>query len=90
MMNTRIGREFFNYLVLILARNSLFYSPHKPQRPIKYQLAVFLIQYGQRASDTLDIAAKLSIADCGNALTFCVEASLTPSQQRPHLLGSGD
>ena len=70
MMNTRIGRETFDYLVSKLAWNPLFYSPHKPQQLIKYQLAAFLIQYGQCASDTLNSAAKLSIGH-GSVHNYC-------------------
>ena len=62
--------QFYDYLVSILARNPLFYSPHKSQRPIKYQLAGFLIWYGQRTSDTLDVAAKLSIGH-GSVHNYC-------------------
>ena len=70
MMNTRIERETFDYLVSKLAWNPLYYSPHKPQQPIKYQLAAFLIWYGQCASDTLDIAAKLFIGH-GSVHNYC-------------------
>ena len=44
-MIARLGLDTFNHLVWILTQNSLFLLPWKPQHPVKYQLAVFLIQY---------------------------------------------
>jgi hypothetical protein len=70
MIIARLGRNTFDLLVWILSQNSLFVSPWKPQRPVKYQLAAFLIRYGQRGSDTLDVAAKLSIGH-GSVLNYC-------------------
>ena len=69
-MIARLGRDTFDRLVLILSQSSLFLSPRKPQHPVKYQLAAFLIRYGQRGSDTLDVAAKLSIGH-GSVLNYC-------------------
>ena len=71
-MIARLGRDTFDRLVWILSQNSLFLSPRKPQRPVKYQLAAFLIRYGQleQGSDTLDVAAKLSIGH-GSVLNYC-------------------
>jgi hypothetical protein len=70
-MIARFGRDTFDRLVWILSQNLLFPSPRKPQRPVKYQLATFLILgYGQRGSDTLDVAAKLSIGH-GSVLNYC-------------------
>ena len=37
MMNTRIGRETFNYLMSILAQNPLFYLLHKPLVAVKHK-----------------------------------------------------
>ncbi|KIL57043.1 hypothetical protein M378DRAFT_88415 [Amanita muscaria Koide BX008] len=57
-----VGRDMFDRLVYILAPNPIFHSPRKQQHHVKFQLAAFLIRYGQQGSDTLDVAAKLSIA----------------------------
>ena len=69
-MIARLGWDAFDLLVWILAQNLLFVLPCKPQHPIKYQLAAFLIQYGQWGSDTLDVTAKLSIGH-GSVLNYC-------------------
>ncbi|KAJ3925736.1 MAG: hypothetical protein NXY57DRAFT_1043852 [Lentinula lateritia] len=59
--NYRMSRDMFDHLVYILAQNQIFYSPKKRQRHIKFQLATFLICYGQRSSPVLDAASKLGL-----------------------------
>ncbi|KAJ3749666.1 hypothetical protein DFH05DRAFT_703689 [Lentinula detonsa] len=46
--NHRMSRNMFDRLAFILAPNAVFYSPKKKQWHLKYQLATFLIRYGQR------------------------------------------
>ncbi|KAG1859739.1 hypothetical protein F4604DRAFT_1930457 [Suillus subluteus] len=43
----RVGRATFDRLVQILEQNPIFESTgRKPQRPVRYQLACFLLRYG--------------------------------------------
>lgn len=64
----------FDCLVHILAPNPIFHSPQKKQHHVKFQLAAFLIWYGQQGSDTLDVAAKLSIGH-GTVHNYCRRVS---------------
>lgn len=54
-----------------ISSNRIFESTgRKPQRPVKYQLATFLIRYGLLGSDTLDTALKLNIGH-GTVFLYC-------------------
>ncbi|KAJ3865693.1 hypothetical protein EV359DRAFT_38253 [Lentinula novae-zelandiae] len=62
--------DMFDRLVFMLAPNTIFLSPKKRQRHVKYQLAAFLISYGQRDSDVLDVASKLGLG-LGTVHLYC-------------------
>ena len=64
----------FDCLIHILAPNPIFHLPRKQQRHVKFQLAAFLVQYGQWGSDTLIVAAKLSIGH-GTVHNYCKRVS---------------
>ena len=64
----------FDHLVYLLAPNPIFHSPRKKQRHVKFQIAAFLIRYGQQGSDSLDVAAKLSIGH-GTVHNYCKRVS---------------
>ncbi|PPQ80935.1 hypothetical protein CVT24_012866 [Panaeolus cyanescens] len=71
----RLGRDTFDELVARLNQDPIFHVPgRKPQRHVKYQLACFLIRYGLRGSDTLDVARKLSIGH-GTVFIYCSRVS---------------
>jgi hypothetical protein len=42
----------------------------KPQKPVCYQLAVFLMHYGSRGSDALSVAKRMGIG-LGTVLLYC-------------------
>ncbi|KAJ3779679.1 hypothetical protein GGU10DRAFT_253542, partial [Lentinula aff. detonsa] len=65
-----MSRNMFDRLVFMLAPNAIFHSPKKKHRHVKYQLATFLIRYGQRGSDVLDVASKLGIG-LGTVHLYC-------------------
>jgi hypothetical protein len=80
-----LGRDTFDHLVFILSQNPLFHSPQKKQCPVKYQLAAFLIRYGQQGSDVFDVAAKLSIAH-GSVHNYCKRVSQAIQELQPGYL----
>ena len=84
-----LGRDMFDHLVYLLAPNPIFHSPWKKQRHVKFQLAAFLIQYGQRGSDTLDVAAKLSIGH-GTVHNYCKRVSRAIRELGPRYLQWGN
>lgn len=88
-MNFSIGRDMFDRLVHFLAPNPIFHSPRKKQRHVKFQLAAFLIRYGQQGSDTLDVAAKLSIGH-GTVHTYCRRVSRAIREVGPQHLNRGN
>ncbi|KAK2464094.1 hypothetical protein APHAL10511_003881 [Amanita phalloides] len=58
----RIGCQTFDHLVQLLEVNPLFHSTgRKPQCPVHYQLACFLIRYGFQGSDSLQPAYDLGM-----------------------------
>ncbi|KAF6741624.1 hypothetical protein DFP72DRAFT_1083387 [Ephemerocybe angulata] len=68
------GRDTFDKLIDRISNDPVFVSTKKPQRPIKYQLAYFLIRYGQTGSDSLDTAQKLAIGH-GKVFLYCTRVS---------------
>ncbi|KAF9059602.1 hypothetical protein BDP27DRAFT_1497896 [Rhodocollybia butyracea] len=67
----RMGKHMFNVLHDKISSNSVFESRGwKPQRPVKYQLGMFLIRYGTLGSDSLDAALKLNIGH-GTVFLYC-------------------
>jgi hypothetical protein len=66
-----VGRATFDRLVQILEQNPIFESSgRKPQRPVHYQLACFLIRYGTRGANPLQAAHKLGIG-FGTVFLYC-------------------
>ncbi|KAG1734244.1 uncharacterized protein EDB91DRAFT_1084147 [Suillus paluster] len=58
-------------IVQILEQNPIFQSTgRKPQRPVHYQLACFLLCYGTRGGDSLQAAHKLGIG-FGTVFLYC-------------------
>ncbi|KAF5336987.1 hypothetical protein D9611_003110 [Ephemerocybe angulata] len=70
----RVGRDTFDKLIDRISNDPVFVSTKKPQRPVKYQLACFLIRYGQAGSDSLDTAQKLAIGH-GTVFLYCTRVS---------------
>lgn len=67
----RVGQDTFDELVAILAPNPIFVSTGcKPQRHIKYQLVTFLVRYGHRGTDTMEVARQIGIGH-GTATKYC-------------------
>ncbi|KAG1725681.1 hypothetical protein EDD22DRAFT_853646 [Suillus occidentalis] len=67
----RVSRTTFDHLVRILEENPIFKSMgRKPQRPVRYQLACFLLRYGTRGGDSLQAAHKLGIG-FGTVFLYC-------------------
>lgn len=61
----------FKRVSALLERNQIFQSKgNRPQRPVAYQLACFLIRYGKLGSDALEPALKLSISG-GTVYLYC-------------------
>ena len=81
----------FDHLVYSLAPNPIFHSPRSPkkQRHVKFQIAAFLIRYGQRGSDTLDVAVKLSIGH-GTVHNYCRRVSRAIHALGPRYLNWGN
>lgn len=66
-----MGRPMFEKLVMKLEENPIFVSQgRKPQRPVRYQLATFLIRYGTRGSDAMNAAKKMGIG-LGSVWLYC-------------------
>lgn len=66
-----IGRTTFYRLVHILEQNPIFQSTgRKPQRPVRYQLACFLLRYGTRGASAMQAAHKLGIG-FGTVFLYC-------------------
>lgn len=84
-----VGRDMFDHLVYSLAPNPIFHSPRKKQRHVKFQIAAFLIRYGQRGSDSLDVAAKLSIGH-GTVHNYCKRVSRAIRELGPRHLNWGN
>ncbi|KAF8229102.1 hypothetical protein L208DRAFT_1187038, partial [Tricholoma matsutake] len=84
-----IGRGMFDHLVYSLAPNPIFHSPWKKQCHVKFQLAAFLVRYGQKGSDTLDVAAKLSIGH-GTVHNYCKRVSQAIHAVGPQHLNWGN
>ncbi|KAG9029037.1 hypothetical protein FS837_003668 [Tulasnella sp. UAMH 9824] len=67
----RMSRATFDRVVALLEKNDVFQSSGKrPQRPVKFQLACFLIRYGVRGAETLDPAQKVSLGH-GTVFLYC-------------------
>lgn len=66
-----MGRDMFDLLVRILSQHTIFQSKgRKPQRPVKWQLAAFLLRYGHRGSDVLDVSIRIGIG-VGSVHNYC-------------------
>lgn len=66
-----VGRTTFDRLVHLLEQNPIFQSTgRKPQRPVRYQLACFLLRYGTRGADALQAAHKLGVG-FGTVFLYC-------------------
>ncbi|KAG2351457.1 hypothetical protein BDR07DRAFT_1202866, partial [Suillus spraguei] len=66
-----ISRPTFDRLVHLLERNPIFESTgKKPQRPVRYQLACFLLRYGTRGADSMQAAHKLGVG-FGTVFLYC-------------------
>lgn len=66
-----INRSTFNKLVALLERNPIFHScGRRPQRPVGYQLACFLMRYGCRGADSLGVAQRMGIS-FGSVFLYC-------------------
>lgn len=66
-----MSRPTFDAIVEILERDPIFTSTgKKPQRPVKFQLASFLLQYGRHGGDSLDPATKLALGH-GSVFLYC-------------------
>ncbi|KAE9411318.1 hypothetical protein BT96DRAFT_803896 [Gymnopus androsaceus JB14] len=83
---TRMSRDMFDRLVHMLAPNAIFHSPKKKQRHVKYQVAAFLVRYGQRGSDVLDVASKLGLG-LGTVHLYCRRVTRALRELRSHHLG---
>ena len=72
----------------MLAPHPIFNDPNarKPQRHVIYQLATFLIWYGQQGSSVLDTMMKLSIGQ-GSVYNYCHRVSCAIRSHRSHYLG---
>lgn len=81
-----MSRDMFDRLVFMLASNTIFHSPKKKQRHVKYQLAAFLLRYGQRGSDTLDVACKLGLG-LGTVHLYCRRITRALRELRGHHVG---
>ena len=67
----RMSRDTFDRLVALLESNPLFTSTgKKPQRPVRYQLACFLMRYSVRGGDSLHAAKQLGIG-LGTVFLYC-------------------
>ncbi|KAG2128662.1 uncharacterized protein EDB93DRAFT_153247 [Suillus bovinus] len=67
----RVSRPTFDRLVRLLERNPIFESTgKKPQRPVRYQLACFLLRYGTRGADSMQAVHKLGIG-FGTVFMYC-------------------
>jgi hypothetical protein len=61
----------FKRIAALLGWNDIFRSKgNKPQRPVAYQLACFLMRFGKDASNALEPALKLSIG-AGTVHFYC-------------------
>lgn len=66
-----MGRITFDRIVHRLERNPIFWSMgKKPQRPVRYQLACFLLRYGAPGADPLRAAYELGIGH-GTVFLYC-------------------
>lgn len=58
-----------------LERNNIFASTgKKPQRPVRFQLACFLVRYSMRGSDTMTVALQLGLGH-GTVFSYCRRVS---------------
>lgn len=66
-----MSQETFDAVVALLEKNPVFQSSGKrPQRPVKFQLACYLIRYGSRGADSMEAAQKLSLGH-GTVFLYC-------------------
>ncbi|KAJ3712651.1 hypothetical protein C8R42DRAFT_313172 [Lentinula raphanica] len=84
--NYRMGRVMFDNLVSLLAQNPIFHSPKRRQRHVKFQLAAFLIRYGQRGSPVFDVASKLGLG-FGTVHLYCRRVTRALRELRSQHLG---
>lgn len=67
----RMSRETFNKTVRLLEKNPIFTSTgRRPQRAVRYQLATFLMRYGQRGSGVMAVSKKMGIG-YGTVFLYC-------------------
>jgi len=66
-----MGCITFERIVHILAQNPIFMpTGHCSQRPVRYQLACFLMHYGARGCDATGTAHKMGIGE-GTVFLYC-------------------
>lgn len=71
----RLSRTTFDRLVSVLEKNPIFTSSGtKPQRPVRFQLATFLLRYGSLGSGSLQAAHKMGIG-FGTVFDYCGRVS---------------
>ncbi|KAF8548240.1 hypothetical protein OG21DRAFT_1423426 [Imleria badia] len=69
--NIRVSRQTFDRLVSLLEPNPIFKSKgKKPQRPVRFQLASFLIRYGARGADAHRTAKEMGLGS-GTVYLYC-------------------
>ncbi|QRW00132.1 DDE superfamily endonuclease [Ceratobasidium sp. AG-Ba] len=67
----RMSKATFDRVATLLQPNPIFQSRgRRPQRPVKYQLAVFLIRFGMRGSPTMEPVVKTGIGH-GTVVLYC-------------------
>lgn len=66
-----MSKNTFEAVLQKLEPNSIFLSTGpRPQRPVRYQLATFLLRYGNGYSNAYDPHLKLSIGE-GSVFNYC-------------------
>ncbi|KAG9088234.1 hypothetical protein FRC06_002159 [Ceratobasidium sp. 370] len=67
----RMSKATFRRVEGVLEANPSFRSrSNRPQRPVKHQLAVFLIRYGTRGSSTMEPVVKMGVGH-GTVVLYC-------------------
>ena len=70
-----MSRGTFDKIVYLLEKNSIFTSTgKKPQRPVRFQLACFLMRYSVRGGDAM-LAAKQMAIGLGTVFLYCRRVS---------------
>ncbi|OSC99379.1 hypothetical protein PYCCODRAFT_840847 [Trametes coccinea BRFM310] len=86
----RMSRVTFDRFVYLLEANPIFCSTgKKPQRPVRFQLACFLLRYSVRGGDSMLAAKQLAIG-LGTVFLYCRRVSYALRELGLGVLAWGD